>query len=51
VAAGGTVIPGFLHGTVGTTPKANADDVAPAAEMGDGQTGTSTGVDADVKGL
>ena len=34
-----------------TTPEANADDLAPAAEMGDGQTRTSTGVDADAKGL
>jgi hypothetical protein len=34
-----------------TTPEANADDVAPAAEMGDGQARTSTDADADVKGL
>jgi hypothetical protein len=30
-----------------TTPEADADDVAPAAEMGDGQMRTSTGADAD----
>jgi hypothetical protein len=34
-----------------TTPEADADDVAPAAEMGDGQARTSTGADADVGGL
>src|SRR5216110_893926 len=34
-----------------TTPAANADDVAPAAEMGDGQARTSTDADADVGGL
>jgi hypothetical protein len=34
-----------------TTLEANADDVAPAAEMGDGQARTSTDADADVKGL
>jgi len=34
-----------------TTPEANADDVAPAADMGDRQTRTSTDADADVKGL
>jgi hypothetical protein len=33
-----------------TTPEANADDVAPAAEMGDGQARTSTDADTDVKG-
>ena len=33
-----------------TTPEAVADDVAPAAEMGDGQARTSTDADADVKG-
>jgi hypothetical protein len=33
------------------TPAATADDVAPAAEMGDGQTRTSTDADADVKSL
>jgi hypothetical protein len=33
-----------------TTLEANADDVAPAAEMGDGQARTSTDADADVKG-
>jgi hypothetical protein len=34
-----------------TTPEADADDVAPAADMGDGQTRTNTDADADVKGL
>jgi hypothetical protein len=34
-----------------TTPEADADDVAPAAEMGDGQARTSTGADADAGGL
>jgi negative regulator of sigma E activity len=34
-----------------TTSAANADDVAPAAEMGDGQTRTSTDAAADVTGL
>ena len=34
-----------------TTPQATAEDVAPAAEMGDGQARTGTGADADVKGL
>jgi hypothetical protein len=33
-----------------TTPEANADDMAPAAEMGDGQARTSTDADTDVKG-
>ena len=33
-----------------TTPEADTDDVAPAAEMGDGQARTSTDADADVKG-
>ena len=34
-----------------TTPEADTGDVAPAAEMGDGQARTSTDADADVKGL
>ncbi len=34
-----------------TTPQADADDVAPAAEMGGGQARTSTHPDADAKGL
>jgi hypothetical protein len=34
-----------------TAPQANADDVAPAAEMGGGQARTSTDADADAKGL
>jgi hypothetical protein len=33
-----------------TTPEANADDMAPAAEIDDGQTRTSTDADADVMG-
>lgn len=33
-----------------TTPEADADDAAPAAEMGDGQARTSTDADTDVKG-
>jgi hypothetical protein len=34
-----------------TMPEANADDVAPATEMGDGQARASTDADADLKGL